>query len=110
MNEKTSLMGASPNYEALMQEMQITDAEIAQRKAWLHVTEEDVERVQQISDFSKRIQDEVIDELYDHFMSFDETRQFFTEAQLLDRVKALQKEYFIRLTLGDFDREYFANR
>src|SRR5258706_13374211 len=107
MNEKTSLMGASPNYEALMQEMQITDAEIAQRKAWLQFTTEDVERVQMISDFSRRIQDEVIDELYDHFMSFEETRQFFSDSQLLDRVKALQKDYFIRLTLGNFDRENF---
>jgi len=90
--------------------MEITDAEIARRKAWLELTEEDVERVLKISDFARRIQDEIINELYNHFMSFEETRQFFKDPQLLARVKSLQKEYFIQLTQGNYDREYIENR
>jgi rsbT co-antagonist protein RsbR len=95
---------------ALASAMDMSDAEIARRKEWLEFTDEDVERITQTTDFARRIQDEVIDELYDHFLSFEETRQFFRDPQLLERVKALQKEYFIRLTQGNYDRDYFENR
>ncbi len=90
--------------------MEMTDQEIAQRKAWLEFTEEDTEHILKISDFARRVQDEIINELYDHFMAFEETRQFFRDPQLLERVKALQKDYFIRLTQGAYNREYIENR
>lgn len=96
--------------ETLLREMQITDEEIARRKEWLEFTDADVQRIATISEFTQRIQDEVINELYDHFLAFEETRQFFKDPQLLARVKALQKEYFIRLTQGNYDREYVENR
>src|SRR5262249_38613269 len=79
-------------------------------KEWLEFTEEDVERVTSISDFARRIQGEVIDELYAHFLAFEEARAFFKDAQLLERVKAMQKQYFIRLTEGNYDREYVEER
>src|SRR5258708_6145601 len=110
MNGTTIPATAAQSPVALTTAMGMTDAEIAQRKEWLKFTEEDVECVLKVSDFTRRIQDEVINELYAHLLSFEETRQFFKDPQLLERVKALQKEYFIRLTQGNYDREYFENR
>jgi rsbT co-antagonist protein RsbR len=103
-----SLYGQSP--AALITAIEMTEEEIVRRKEWLEFTDEDVERITRTTDFAQRVQDEVIDELYDHFLSFEETRQFFRDPQLLERVKMMQKEYFIRLTQGDYDKEYFENR
>src|SRR5579862_2862933 len=77
---------------ALLSAMDISDAEIARRKQWLQFNEEDEERIRKISDFHRRIQEEVIEELYTHFLAFEETRKFFSDPQLLERVKSLQKE------------------
>ncbi|HLK57288.1 MAG TPA: protoglobin domain-containing protein [Chthonomonadaceae bacterium] len=96
--------------DTLAQMMGITDTEIARRKEWLEFTEEDVQRIASISDFARQIQDEVIDGLYTHFLAFDEVRAFFKDSQILERVKALQKAYFIRLTQGSYDRAYVEER
>jgi len=52
----------------------------------------------------------VIEDLYRHFLAFDETRSFFRDPRVLDRVKRLQKDYFLRLTQGEYGRDYVANR
>jgi rsbT co-antagonist protein RsbR len=52
----------------------------------------------------------VIEDLYRHFMAFEETRAFFRDPKMLERVKRLQKEYFLRLTEGDYGPEYVRNR
>jgi rsbT co-antagonist protein RsbR len=43
-------------------------------------------------------------------MSFEETRGFFKDPKVLQRVKNSQKEYFLRLTKGNYDQQYIANR
>jgi rsbT co-antagonist protein RsbR len=96
--------------DMLAQGMAMTDAEIARRKEWLEFTDEDVERITSIKDFAQRVQDDVIDELYQHFLAFDEARAYFKDPQVLARVKALQKEYFLRLMQGNYDRDYVLER
>src|SRR5436190_511370 len=59
---------------------------------------------------AKEYADPVIDAFYEHLLSFDETAAFFREPAVLERVKRLQKEYFLRLTAGDYEEEYVENR
>jgi len=47
-----------------------------------------------LNDVAQKYADPVIDDLYRHFLSFEETRSFFRDAAVLERVKQLQKEYF----------------
>jgi rsbT co-antagonist protein RsbR len=47
---------------------------------------------------------------YKHVLSFPETAAFFRDPQLLERVKVRQKEYFVRLTQGDYEGEYVDDR
>jgi rsbT co-antagonist protein RsbR len=110
MNERTGQVTDAGSFESLLREMNITDEEIARRKEWLQFTDEDVDRVRSINGFARHVQDEVIGLLYDHFLAFPETRRFFSDPELLERVKALQKQYFIRLTEGDYDRKYVEER
>jgi len=54
--------------------------------------------------------DEVMDELYARWLQFPELRRFFTDDSVLGRVKALQRQYFISLTGGEYGAGYLACR
>lgn len=91
-------------------EMEIDTQEIRRRKDFLQFGEDDVERLQGINALAEKYAEEVIDDFYRHLMSFDETRAFFTDPQQLARVKELQRQYFLRLTKGNYDAEYAEER
>lgn len=91
-------------------DLEITEQEVNRRKEFLEFRAEDAEALRSLKDVAARYADPVIDDLYKHFLSFDETRAFFRESGVLERVKRLQKEYFLRLTDGDYGAEYVANR
>jgi rsbT co-antagonist protein RsbR len=90
--------------------MEITDQEISRRKQFLEFRPDDAEVLRALGDVARRYADPVIEDLYRHFLSFDETREFFRDPRVLERVKQLQKEYFLRLTEGDYGADYVANR
>lgn len=94
----------------VVDEMQLTDAEVARRMSWLEITAEDIANLTSIRDVARGYAAEVIEDLYRHFLAFDETRAFFRDEQTLRRVKAMQTEYFLRLTEGNYDREYVRDR
>lgn len=88
----------------------IDDDEVARRKAFLEFTDADVETLKSLRELARKYAEPVIEEFYAHVMSFEETRSFFLEAHALERVKRLQKEYFLRLTEGDYGAAYVENR
>ncbi len=92
------------------QEMDVDDEEIAKRKAFLEFGEEDEEILTSLNDVARSYATPVIEDLYKHFLSFEETRAFFSEQKMLEHVKRMQLEYFLRLTQGNYDAEYVANR
>jgi rsbT co-antagonist protein RsbR len=96
--------------QLMPQELEIDDDEVALRKAFLQFGDEDVETLKGLRDIARRYAEPVIEDFYRHVMSFEETRSFFRDPRTLERVKALQKEYFLRLTEGDYGRQYVANR
>lgn len=94
----------------LKEEMGLDDKEITYRKAWLDFTEKDVKRLTELNEMAQGYADEVIEELYQHFLKFDDTRKFFEDPRILQKVKNLQKKYFLRLTKGNYDSEYIDER
>jgi len=54
--------------------------------------------------------DAIVDEFYAHLLTFQETRDFLQDPALVTRLKKLQREYFLRLTSGHPDAEYFESR
>jgi rsbT co-antagonist protein RsbR len=91
-------------------EMEINEQEVDRRKAFLEFRNEDAEALQSLKDTARQYADPVIEDLYRHFLAFEETKAFFRDPKVLDRVKRLQKEYFLRLTEGDYGSDYVANR
>jgi rsbT co-antagonist protein RsbR len=94
----------------LLGDIGLTADEIVRRKAFLEFDDDDVERLVAVNALAKEYADPVIDAFYEHLLSFGETAVFFRDAHLLERVKRLQKEYFLRLTAGDYEEDYVENR
>lgn len=94
----------------LVEEMELRPEEIARRKAWLEFTDEDVELLRKLNVIAQEYAEDVIEELYEHFMSFPETSAFFRERSMLEHVKRMQLEYFKGLTRGEYDLEYVKDR
>ncbi|PYR51245.1 MAG: hypothetical protein DMF89_06580, partial [Acidobacteria bacterium] len=80
------------------------------RKAFLEFRKEDADALRSLNEVAQRYADPVIEDLYRHFLSFDETKAFFLDPKVLDRVKRMQKEYFLRLTEGEYGADYVADR
>jgi len=91
-------------------DMQITEENVNLRKEFLEFRKEDADVLMGLNAMAEKYADPVIDDLYRHFLSFEETRAFFRDPKVLERVKQLQKEYFLRLTAGNYGSEYVANR
>src|SRR6266545_2967107 len=91
-------------------EMEIDEQEVARRKEFLEFRDEDVLALRGLGDVARKYATPVIDEFYRHILTFEETKAFFRDPKLLERVKRLQKEYFLRLTEGEYGADYVANR
>ncbi|MBI3303162.1 MAG: STAS domain-containing protein [Deltaproteobacteria bacterium] len=95
---------------SLMQEMALTDQEITRRKEFLEFRDEDAERLRSLHELARRYADVVIEDFYRHLLAFEESRVFFQDPAVLERVKLAQKQYFLRLTQGDYDAAYAEDR
>jgi rsbT co-antagonist protein RsbR len=96
--------------KSLMEEIGITDREIANRRAFLELGEADEKELLSIDPIAQAYADAVIDDFYKHLLAFEETRAFFQDPQVLERVKRAQKLYFARLTQGNYDKAYIEDR
>jgi signal transduction histidine kinase len=91
--------------------LSLSDGEIELRKQWLQLGEDDEKIITEQLDplISDRV-DDLMDEMYRHFLNFEDTRSFFPNQQILNHAKAAQNQYFRRLTKGDYDADYVADR
>ncbi len=96
--------------KTLMEELGFSEEEIAKRRAFLEFGDEDIQDLVSIKEFAQEYADSVLEAFYKHLLSFEETRVFFQDPKLLERVKRLQKAYFSRLTQGNYDRAYIEDR
>ncbi len=96
--------------QPLPSEMEIDELEVARRKEFLEFRKDDVLALKSLGEIARKYADPVIEEFYRHLLGFEETKAFFRDPKMLERVKRLQKEYFVRLTEGDYGAEYVANR
>jgi rsbT co-antagonist protein RsbR len=94
----------------LKREVEIDDQEIARRLEFLEFREEGAAALRGLRDLATKYAHPVIEDFYRHILSFPETAGFFRDPKVLERVKHLQKEYFLRLTDGEYGAAYVADR
>lgn len=97
-------------WSALLKSLNITDQEIRNRKEFLEFRDDDVARLNEINDVAVQYANDVIEDFYRHLLTFQETRAFLTDPNMLAHVKNAQKEYFLRLTQGNYGVDYIENR
>lgn len=90
--------------------LEVTQEEWERRKAFVKFTDQDVENLKKLQPIAEAYVDEVMEKLYEHFLSFEETSRFFADTNVLNRVKTLQGDYFRALTQGEYGAAYLANR
>jgi rsbT co-antagonist protein RsbR len=90
--------------------IEISEQELAWRKDFLEFGDEDVANLTGANDVAQRYAESVIEDFYQHLLSFEDARAFFADPATLQRVKNLQREYFLGLTRGNYDLAYARNR
>ena len=89
---------------------QQNEVDIALRKAFLGLDEQDVQLLTELPCEIKESRERFVEALYAHLLAFDETRSFLCNEGLVERLKKKQMEYFDQLTSGKYDAEYVQSR
>jgi hypothetical protein len=72
----------------------VTEQELLKRKDFLEFRGEDVANLVGINDLAQHYAESVIEDFYEHLLSFEETKVFFRDPAVLKRVKNAQQQYF----------------
>lgn len=89
---------------------EVAAADWESRKTFVGFTSDDAQLLRELNPIAEADADEVVEEFYRRFLSFPETRAFFADEALLRRVKAMQRQYFLGLTNGEYGDAYLRNR
>jgi len=83
----------------------------AKRLAYFDLRPEDCETLRGLAPFAERTVDDIVAGFYEHLLKFPELAALLHEDPLrLERLKALQRAYFLDITDGRFDERYFETR
>ena len=96
----------------LLRELTGLDAEQqAKRLAYFDLRPEDCETLRGLAPFAERTVDDIVAGFYEHLLKFPELAALLHETPgRLERLKALQRAYFLDITDGRFDERYFETR
>lgn len=88
----------------------LSDKEIKSRKSWLGLSEKDEAVLKEFDPILTENCPQIIAGMYDHFLSFEETRAFFPNDEVLKRARTAQHAYFVKLCKSPYDKEYVEER
>ena len=95
---------------AMLTEIGIDEAEIAQRQAFLSFDEQDAALLKTVHEMLETKQDHLTGIFYEHLLRFPEIRPLLGDETKLARLKQAQTSYFAQLTEGCYDKAYVENR
>jgi rsbT co-antagonist protein RsbR len=90
--------------------LQLDDAEIASRRLFFRLTDEDLLRLSGLRPFAEKVTDTIVEDFYALLLSHPETLSFFGDEATIRRVKRTQREYFMGLFAGRCDAAYVEDR
>jgi PAS domain S-box-containing protein len=100
-----------PPLKSMLAHYGMDDEGRARRKAFLRLEESDEALLRALRDQVILRSHDFIEKFYQHLMRFEETRELLlAEPRRLERLKEIQRQYFIRLVEGDYDAAYFEER
>lgn len=94
-----------------MSRLRFDEQELASRRFYFQLTDEDFVRLAALRPFAEKHNDEIIDAFYnDLLLKHPESRLFFSDHATLQRALNAQKRYFLELFSGECDLKYVENR
>ena len=90
--------------------LNLSSAEVAQRKAFLEFGEKDVARLKELHALLAGQASFFVEAFYAHLLAFEETRHLIQDDAKLEGLKKTQAAYFDQLTAGEYDAAYIQNR
>lgn len=96
--------------KTLIQQMRITDFEIAGRKALFSMTPEDEKRLRKVKPYIEAELNDLVDKFYESQTSVPDIALLIGDADTLNRLRGAQKSYILDLFAGFYDLEYANNR
>lgn len=91
-------------------EQEAIEQELANRLAFLGLTEADAQRLRELAPHFTACSEEFVREFYDHLFAFPETARFLQDPLRLERVKRAQRHHFESLLAAEWDEEYVEER
>lgn len=77
---------------------------------FIQLTEDDLQRLREAKPVFEQAADGVVDALYSIVIRQPELKALIERHSTLDRLKETQKQYFLSMTAGTIDEQYFADR
>ncbi len=107
---RTQQVSASPPDRPRPAVPAIDAGDIAERKAFLEFSEQDMARLRHLHDVSGSAGTAFSEAFYGHILSFEPMRRLLPDQQALTGLHQAQSAYFAGLTAGDYGDAYVANR
>jgi rsbT co-antagonist protein RsbR len=98
------------DHRKYMSILKLDQAEIANRRAFYRLTDEDLARLASLRPIAEKLTDAIIEDFYKVLFSDPEPRKFFADEATVRRVKRLHREYFMELFAGRCDQAYVEGR
>ena len=96
--------------QTLLEQMNIHELEVLQRKVLLNFSQQDVELLMQCRNFILTNIEEIVREFYERQTSFEDIALIIGDADTLKRLMSVLKNYILSLFKGQYDLEYVNNR
>jgi diguanylate cyclase (GGDEF)-like protein len=96
--------------EQIVQDLNIANEDFEQRKRFLEIGKDDLERIRDLRKYMGAIPTGIFDRFYNHLMAFSETKDYFQDREMIERLKHKHLLYFEKLLSGKYDREYLLSR
>ncbi|MCA9076933.1 MAG: hypothetical protein KDA93_18045 [Planctomycetaceae bacterium] len=88
----------------------IDETVLAERKSFLKLAEQDERAVAELRTSFNKIAPQLSENFYQHLLSHPASAGFLRDAELVERLKQLQTQYFEELVSGTYDVEYAEKR
>jgi len=98
------------DHRKYMRVLKLDESELASRRAFFELTDEDLARLARLRPFAEKYTDAIVEEFYKLLLGHAETKKFFPDPDTIKRVKRSQREYFLGLFTGKCDLAYLEDR
>jgi len=93
-----------------MARLKLDERELASRRAFYEITEEDLARLGSLRALAERHSQSFVEKLYELILGHSESRSFFPDEATIAHVKKMQRQYFLGLFAGRCDLAYVEDR